>query len=154
MATTMQSSPARMTPLQKCALFLLAPLLLSLAPASLCLGGESVPSAILESFQQFSQGWMARLEQVSQQNSRTVKPEVAADGRVIGRYICYGPDCATEVRSTNSTVTPFVGIIRYPQKTMVKEGSSAQRLHEEQGIVAHAVNVTEIFRYTGGRWVY
>ena len=118
------------------------------------LAGEAVPSAVLTSFEIFTQGWMSRLEQVSQQNSRELKPEPAANGRLVGRYICYGADCVREVRGTDSKVTPYVGIIRYAQKMMEKEGESLQKMKEHPGLSTSEIQVTEIFRYTGGRWVY
>ena len=117
-------------------------------------GGAEVPPAILASFEHFSKGWMARLDQVSQQNSRTLKPETAANGRVVGHYICYGPDCSREVRSTGSKATPYVGILRYPQKTMQQEGDTSQQMRQDPGVPTSEIQVTEIFRYTKGRWVY
>jgi len=118
------------------------------------LAGEGVPPAIQTSFENFSKGWMARLEQVNQQNNRALKPESAANGRVVGRYICYGPDCLREVRGTESKATPYVGIIRYSQKTIEKEGDTTKNMREHTGVPTSEIQVTEIFRYTGGRWVY
>jgi hypothetical protein len=118
------------------------------------LAGEVVPSAILTSFENFSKGWMARLEKVNQENSRDVKSEAVADGRMVGRYICYGPDCMREVRGTESKATPYVGIIRYAQKVMEKEGDTPKKMKEDPGVQTSEIQVTEIFRYTGGRWVY
>lgn len=131
-----------------------AALLLSPALCGPALAGEDVPPAILASFESFSTGWMARLEQVNQRNSRTLKPESAANGRVVGRYVCYGPDCMREVRGTESKATPYVGIIRYAQKMVEKEGDTPQKMREHPGVSTSEIQVTEIFRYTGGRWVY
>ena len=113
-----------------------------------------MPPAILTSFEGFSKNWMARLERVNQQNLLGLKPEAAANDRVVGRYICYGPDCIREVRGTDSKATPYVGIIRYPQKVMEKEGDTLQKMKEHPGTQASEIQVTEIFRYTKGRWVY
>jgi hypothetical protein len=131
-----------------------AVLLLSPFLCGSALAGESVPTAILTSFESFSKGWMARLEKVNQQNSREAKSESAADGRMVGRYICYGPDCMREVRVTESKATPYVGIIRYAQKVMEKEGDTPQKMKADPGVQTSEIQVTEIFRYTGGRWVY
>lgn len=129
---------------------------LALSPG-LCgssLAGEAVPPSILTSFENFSKGWMSRLEQVNQQNSRDLKPAPAANGRLVGRYVCYGPDCVREVRGTDSKATPYVGIIRYAQKVMEKEGETPQKMKDHPGVPTSEIQVTEIFRYTGGRWVY
>lgn len=131
-----------------------AVLLLSPVLCGPALAGEGVPPAILASFESFSKGWMARLEQVNQQNSRTLKSESATNGRVVGRYVCYGPDCMREVRGTESKATPYVGIIRYAQKVMEKEGDTPQKMREHPGVPTSEIQVTEIFRYTDGRWVY
>lgn len=118
------------------------------------LAGEAVPPSILTSFEDFSSGWMSRLEQVSQQNSRVLKSEPAGNGRVVGRYVSYGPDSMREVRGTSSKATPYVGIIRYAQKTMEKEGENLQKMKEHPGVSTSEIQVMEVFRYTGGRWVY
>ena len=118
------------------------------------LAGEGVPSSVLTSFESFSTGWMSRLEQVSQQNSRSLKPESSANGRVVGRYVHYGPDCVREVRGTGSKATPYVGILRYAQKVVEKEGETLQKMKEHPGVPTSEIQVMEIFRYTGGRWVY
>jgi hypothetical protein len=131
------------------AVLLLPPILWNQA-----LAGENVPPAILTSFESFGNTWMARLAQVNQQNTRTLKSASAADGRVVGRYVCYGPDSLREVRGTDSKLTPYVGIIRYSQKTMEKEGDTQQKMREHPGVQTSEIQVTEIFRYTGGRWVY
>jgi len=115
---------------------------------------ETVPPSVLTSFESFSKGWMFKLEQVSQQNSRDLKPESTADGRLVGRYVCYGPECVREVRGTDSKITPYVGIIRYAQKVMEKEGETPQKMKAHSGVPTGEIQVTEIFRYTGGRWVY
>lgn len=116
--------------------------------------GEVVPPAILASFESFSKTWMAKLEQVNQQNSRDMKPEPTSNGGLVGRYLCYGPDCLREVRGTSSKATPYVGIIRYPQKMMEKKGETIQQIKEQTGVATNETPVTEIFRYTGGRWIY
>lgn len=135
-------------------MFTLTLLLLTPLLASSALAGDLVPPAILTSFEGFSKDWMTRLEQVNQQNLQSVKPEPTANHRVVGRYICYGPECIREVRRTDSKATPYVGILRYPQKEMEKEGDTAQNMKEHPGILASEIQVTEIFRYTGDRWVY
>lgn len=131
-----------------------AVLLLSSSLCGSALAGEDIPSAILSSFEIFSRGWMAKLDQVNQQNSRALKSESADNGRVVGRYICYGPDCIKEVRGTDSKATPYVGIIRYAQKIVKKEGDTPQKMREHPGVPISEIQVMEIFRYTGGRWVY
>jgi hypothetical protein len=130
-------------------------LLLLISLCGTALAGEAVPPSIAASFESFSTGWMSRLAQVSQENSRTVKPEAPdAGGRTVGRYICYGPDCVREVRATGSRATPYVGILRYAQKAMEKEGETPQKMKEHPGVATGEIQVTEVFRYSAGRWVY
>lgn len=136
-------------PIFLAAVLVLLPGLCGVSPA-----GEAVPPAVVASFENFSKGWMSRLEQVSRQNSRELKPESAANGRLVGRYVCYGPECVREVRGTDSKITPYVGIIRYGQKVMEKEGETLQKMKDHPGVATGEIQVTEIFRYTGGRWVY
>ena len=135
---------------------ILATVLLLLAAAFFqpALAEDTVPAGVATSFDKFTRSWMSRLEQVNQQNSRALKPEPAEGGRVRGRYTSYGPDYVREIRPTGSKATPYVGIIRYPQKVVEKEGETLQKMKEHQGVPTSEIQVTEIFRYTGGRWVY
>ena len=48
----------------------------------------------------------------------------------------------------------YVGILRYVQRVMEKEGETPRKMREHPGMVTSEIQVTEIFRYTGGRWVY
>lgn len=133
------------------------PVILLLALCALtkpAFAGDGVPQPVLNSFEKFGNTWMARLDQVNRDNSLALKPENAGTGLVVGRYICYGPDCVKEVRVTGSAATPYVGILRYPQKTMEKTGENAQKMKAAPGVATNEIQVMEIFRYTGGRWVY
>ncbi|MGV1100390.1 hypothetical protein ACUUL3_13405 [Thiovibrio sp. JS02] len=139
-------------PLLFFAFLLLAPLFC--ASAGRAAEEKSPPPDIMASFEAFSKSWMSRLDQVSRRNSLIAKPEAVASGRLRGRYLCYGPDCEREVRGTGSKATPYVGIIRYVQREMEKEGKTLQEMREHPGVATGETKVTEIFRYTGGRWVY
>jgi len=135
-------------------LVFLAVSLILMPQPSLALAEDPVPVKVRASFEKFSKVWMARLEQVNRDNNLAVKPETVAPGRVVGRYLRYGPDCTREVRATGSKTTPFVGILRYSQRTMEKEGETIPKMKDNPASASGEIQVMEIFRYTGGRWVY
>lgn len=110
---------------------------------------------IEQSFEQFAKTWMAKLENINKINSKTVslKPS-AADGVYSGKYVCYGPECQTSIKKTDSAETPYIGLIRYSEKQILKKGTSKQDAMSDPGTAIEETPVTEIFRFSKGRWVY
>lgn len=104
-------------------------------------------------FELFVRDWMSKLVSVSDQNVKHVKLMNDQDG-YSGRYICYGPDCDFEVKPTTSKEAPFIGILRYKEKHFEKRGVTFAEASEAPAVVAMEVPVTEIFRFSKGKWVY
>ncbi len=104
-------------------------------------------------FETFAKDWMARLESINGQNLKNIKLANDPNG-YSGRYICYGPECDLEVKPTASKEAPFIGILRYKERHMEKRGLTFSEATEAPSIVAVEVPVTEIFRYSKGKWVY
>jgi len=129
-------------------LFLVFALLAAGSPA---LGADE--PAVLQSFQKFSRQWMAKLTDISAQNGLKALSRRGAGGEQ-AKYVCYGPDCEVWIKKTDSRHTPYVGFIRYPEKHFLKNGDSAQPAMGGEDTLLAAFPVTEIFRFSGGRWVF
>jgi hypothetical protein len=116
---------------------------------------EMAEADIELSFEKFAKTWMNKLENISKANSKTIgiKPSTA-DGVYSGRYICYGPECQTSIKKTDSTETPYVGLIRYSEKQILKKGPTRQDAMNDPGTAVEETSVTEIFRFSKGRWIY
>lgn len=134
----------------------LLPGLIALA-ASLCLAGESPLSppdeAVQRSFEQFVKGWMSKLERISAENSRNVHIQ-SCEGGYQGHFMCYGPECEYWIKPTGRRDTPYIGYLIYQEKEFLKRGCSPDEAKKDPGTVVSEMKVTEIFRYTKGKWVY
>ena len=82
-----------------------------------------------------------------------MKVSETADG-FVAEYSGYLPHRYTQVKPTKSKDTPFVGILTYYKKKMRSvgktKGQAIQGPFEQNG----TSQVSEIFRYTKGEWVY
>ena len=108
-----------------------------------------------QTFKEFAAEWMAKLEKISKNNAKNINPKLSeADGVYSGRYVCYGPECQTSVKKTGSPVTPYVGMIHYTEKQMLKKGSNREEAMNDPGAIIIETPVTEIFRFSKGHWVY
>jgi hypothetical protein len=94
-------------------------------------------------FESFTREWMQKMQ--ASTATRSTGPE--AHGGV--RFSRYANDFTTELRPTGSDAAPFVGLLRYREDQMACKDQAAQQCEVES-----ATNVTEIFRWQGGRWIY
>jgi len=109
--------------------------------------------SVQESFEKFANAWMAKLDRIGKMNIRAlnIMPD---DQGFVGRYVCYGPECEFSIKETRSPETPFVGILRYREKHFLKKGETRQKTIQSAGMLTEKIPVTEIFRFTHGKWVY
>lgn len=96
--------------------------------------------------------WMGFLETRERDNRKGIKWEKQSAG-VSGHYVGYSKDydCILKERSSNGT--PVATIV---YKELIYEQLGASPLEAEQTApnVVDATEVTEIFRYSKGDWVY
>jgi hypothetical protein len=73
--------------------------------------------------------------------------------KVSGHYVGYSKeyDCVMKDRSSNGTP---IATIQYKEYTYEKSGPSQGEAEHAQPNIIDATEVTEIFRYTKGEWVY
>ena len=118
------------------------------APAS---SAES-DAKISEDLKAFCKKWMGFLETRERDNKRGVKWQPQPSG-VKGQYVGYSADydCIMKERSSNGTP---VATIVYREYLYETAGASQDAALAAQPTVVEATEVTEIFRYTKGEWVY
>ncbi len=109
--------------------------------------------AAQKSFEQFVNVWMSKLDRIGKMNIRGLDI-IPRDQGFVGRYVCYGPECEFSIKETGSPETPFVGILRYSEKHFFKKGETRQKTFQSPGMLTKRIPVTEIFRFTRGKWVY
>lgn len=104
-------------------------------------------------FADFVVDWMKKLENIN--NANRAKPQIqAVDGGYSCCYVHYGPDREFWIKRTDSSVTPFVGFLRYSEKTIQKYGKTQEEALRDVEQVVAETPVTEIFRYSKGKWIY
>lgn len=109
--------------------------------------------SVQESFEKFVNTWMTKLDRIGKNNIRTLNITPGDQG-FVSRYVCYGPKCEFSIKETGSPETPFIGILHYQEKHFLKKGKTRQKTFQSPGMLTKKIPVTEIFRFTQGKWVY
>lgn len=108
----------------------------------------------LTSFEVFTIDWMNKLIQTEDfQRTQQIKITESPNG-VTAEYVGYLPQRSIWVKKTKYDHTPFTGTLSYYERTMRCVGKTKEEAVKgpfEQGELRP---VSEIFRFTKGKWVY
>jgi len=104
-----------------------------------------------ESFEPFCLEWMQKLAVRERDNVAHIKWETNADG-VHGSYTGYNQEHTCIV--TEGTQKVPIGTIKYREVRYEKRGPSNAAAEQSQPQAVELFDVTEIFRYTKGKWDY
>jgi hypothetical protein len=117
-------------------------------------GKASGPSdeQIADQLKGFCVKWMGFLETRERDNKKAIKWEKKPTG-FAGHYVGYSKeyDCTMKERSSNGTP---VATIEYKEFVYEKQGASQTEAEQDEAAPVDATEVTEIFRYSKGQWVY
>lgn len=104
-----------------------------------------------DSFPQFCDEWAEKLAARERDNVANIKWE-SEDGVVKGDYVGYTREhtCVTKM-GTQSTP---VGKIIYREIKYEKLGSTIDEAAHTEARPIDVTEITEIFRYAGGKWIY
>lgn len=102
----------------------------------------------VRSFDRFAASWMEKMERAEAANRRDPRVESSGD-RTVVTYRGYAEGFDTELRATESSRAPYVGLLRYQEIVFRCADRSASSCRP-----AKRSPVTEIFRFQDGRWVY
>ncbi len=107
---------------------------------------------VAEDLKVFCKKWMGFLETRERDNTRGIKWQAKGTG-MSGQYVGYSKeyDCIMKDRSSNGTP---VAVIVYKEFVYEKVGASKPEAGQAAPNPIDATEVTEIFRYTKGQWVY
>ncbi len=109
-----------------------------------------------QSFADFQKGWMQKISQHGSYGSANAKvtedPNQA--GSFVAMYTELGEIKNSEVKKTDNKATPFVGTIKYERTDYVCRGKTRDEAVKGPFKPEPPELVTEIFRYTRGKWVY
>jgi hypothetical protein len=120
--------------------------------------GGAVPTITEEeahaSFDAFTLEWMNKLQRTEEfQRTQRIKLVESQDG-VLAEYTGYLPHRYIIVKKTSSKDTPFVGILTYYQQTLRCMGKTREEALKGPFQQTGTSQVSEIFRYTKGKWHY
>ncbi len=103
-----------------------------------------------ESFDTFTIDWMRKLTRVDRHKEKVTE----TDGSFSAEYLKYLPARYTVVKKTKSEETPFIGILTYYRRTFRSTGMTKEEALEGPFEELTTKQVSEIFPYTKGKWVY
>ena len=107
---------------------------------------------IADQLKAFCTKWMSFLETRERDNRKGVKWQAKPDG-VKGQFVGYSKDYDCTLKERSSNGTPVATIV-YKEYVYEQKGSSQGEAAQSSPNVVDATEVTEIFRYTKGQWVY
>jgi hypothetical protein len=107
---------------------------------------------VAEDLKAFCKKWMGFLETRERDNKHGVKWQSAA-GNVKGQYVGYSTDYDCTLKERSSNGTPVATIV-YREYLYETSGASQDEALAAKPTVVEATEVTEIFRYNKGEWVY
>ena len=107
---------------------------------------------VADDLKAFCKKWMGFLETRERDNKRGVKWQNTGAG-VKGQYTGYSADYDCSLKERSSNGTPVATIV-YKEYVYEASGASQDAALAATPTVVDATEVTEIFRYTKGEWVY
>jgi hypothetical protein len=107
----------------------------------------------LASFETFTIEWMQKLAQTEDFHRTQAKVSEAAGG-FAAEYTGYLPTRYITIKKTSSSDTPFVGILTYFEKRLRCTGKTKEEAMKGPFDHVETNQVSEIFRFTKGKWVY
>lgn len=129
-------------------------LLLAAGRGEAVFAGEAVASLseAEERFAPFCEAWMRQLAAREQNNLRNIRWRQRG-GEVEGEYVGYSQEHARSVKTSQPTGVP-VGRLVYREFRYRKRGAGNAAAAVSGAEVVDVTEITEIFRYAGGEWVY
>lgn len=109
--------------------------------------------AALASFDTFTIEWMKKLEETEQFHKTKAKVTESPEG-FSAEYTGYLPPRYTHVKKTESSDTPYVGILTYYEATLRSSGKTKEEAMQGPFSQVEQTQVSEIFRFTKGKWEY
>jgi hypothetical protein len=107
----------------------------------------------LAAFDAFTLEWMKKLAETEGFHKSRAQIKQSLEG-FSAEYTGYLPHRYIHVKKTESTDTPYVGILTYYEKTLRCTGKTKEEALQGPFDQVDTSQVSEIFRFTKGKWVY
>jgi hypothetical protein len=106
------------------------------------------------SFEVFKVEWMKKVHSYSDYGEHNVKVEKDPGGQYVATYRIVAPAEGSEVKATGDKFSPFVGLMKYEERTFQSRADTAELAKQGPFKCEKEVIITEIFRYSKGKWVF
>lgn len=106
-----------------------------------------------DEFTRFCSDWMGKLAQRERDNLKSAQAQ-AGSGGVVLEYTGYATQPVRCVARIPQAGKPGVGILVYMELRYRRSGSDAVKARASEPAVLSQVEVTELFRFDGKRWIY
>jgi len=113
----------------------------------------AVDPKLEETFKAFCAEWMQKLAVRERDNRASIKWVTVAEG-VQGEFVGYSTDNVCEVKEPAYAGATPVGTIKYREMRYRKSGPTKEEAAKSPDTAIEMTEVTEIFRFAGGKWVY
>jgi len=110
----------------------------------------AVAGDVASQFESFCVEWMGKLAARQEDNIAHIKWDTKPDG-VKGEYVGYTTEHTCTLK--NETQVP-IGKIIYREIVFQKSGGTIPEAEKSPAQAIETTEVTEIFRYASGKWVY
>jgi hypothetical protein len=124
----------------------------ALSPAR-CFAAED-QAAVTKAFEVFQQEWLIKLNQHGDYGWEKIKMETDSQGRHCASYRILTKGLESEVKATGDKGSPYVGVLKYEEQTYASRADTPDLAKQGPFECEKALVVTEIFRYSGGKWLY
>jgi hypothetical protein len=120
------------------------------------LGYAAEDTQVESSFLAFQKTWIQKLNKEGRYGEKTMRVDRSAEDRslFVARYDVVKEAGACRIKKTGQTACPYVGVMRYEVWTCTAKGKTHDEAKRGPFDCQPQSEITEIFRYAGGMWVY
>jgi hypothetical protein len=120
------------------------------------LGHAAEDTRVESSFLAFQKTWIQKLNKEGRYGEKSMRVDRSAEDRsmFVARYDVVKEAGACRIKKTGQTACPYVGVMRYEVWTCTAKGKTQDEAKRGPFDCQPQSEITEIFRYAGGMWVY
>ena len=111
---------------------------------------------VQSSFLAFQKTWIQKLNKEGRYGEKSMRVDRSAEDRslFVARYDVVKEAGECRIKKTGQTTCPYVGVMRYEVWTCSAKGKTQDEAKRGPFDCQPQSEITEIFRYAGGMWVY
>jgi hypothetical protein len=109
-----------------------------------------------EGFQKFQHDWVNKLKEHGKYGQQNIQVSEDPDqkGKFVAKYDELKDPTETRIEKTGQKGTPYVGVLHYEKWTYACRGNTPEEAKQGPFQCELQEGITEIFRYSKGKWVY